>query len=187
MNRILASITTLAQHIDALDTNSSVYRPLCCGHCGLAKLWSHGCYFRKTDRNSLNSDKPVWPAKSDRPESVPILRYLCPGCKHTCSRLPACIAPRRWYDWVTQALVLLMLLTGSSTRQCSACTPAARSTVRRWRQWLEQRGQELSFWLCSRFPDLGRHPDQPSLWCDVMRHMTLMQAMACCDCHTDIP
>ncbi|MBK9442558.1 MAG: hypothetical protein IPN53_15175 [Comamonadaceae bacterium] len=29
---------------------------------------------------------------------VPILRYLCNACKHTCSRLPACIAPRRWFD-----------------------------------------------------------------------------------------
>ncbi len=187
MNRILASVTTLEQHLSAVANNSEIYRPLCCPHCGLARLWHHGCYFRKADRISLDSDKPAWPAKPIRLEAIAILRYLCPSCKHTCSRLPACIAPRRWFDWVMQAFVLLMLLGGNSVRHCSQCSCRACSTVRRWRDWLSARGDTFTFWLRSRFPELGRHPEQASLWREVMQNMTLMRAMAWCDCHTDVP
>jgi hypothetical protein len=81
----------------------------------------------------------------------------------------------------------LMLLAGHSVRQCSHCSARARSTVRRWRDWLRVRGDTFAFWLRSRFPELGRHPDQASLWRDVMQNMTLMHAMAWCDCHTAVP
>ncbi len=178
MNRILASVTTLEQHLDAVAGNSEIYRPQRCPHCGVAGLWCHGCYFRKADHTTPS-------AKSVNP--VPILRYLCRACKHTCSRLPACIAPRRWFDWVMQQLVLLMLLAGNSVRFCSHCSGRACSTVRRWRDWLNKRGEEFSFWLRSRFSLLGRHPDQEFLWRDVMQNMTLMSAMAWCDCHTTVP
>jgi hypothetical protein len=86
-----------------------------------------------------------------------------------------------------QQLVLLMLLAGNTVRHCSHCSCRARCTVRRWRDWLGVRGNTFAFWLRSRLPELGSHPDQPSLWRDVMQNMTLMQAMACCDCHTDVP
>lgn len=179
MNRILASITTLAQHWDAVSTNSAIYRPQFCPHCGVCGLWCHGCYYRKADRSTGQSAGSLNP--------VPILRYLCHACKHTCSRLPACIAPRRWFDWVMQAFVLLMLLAGNSVRQCSQCSCRACSTVRRWRDWLGMRGEEFTLWLRSRFPEFGRHPDHASLWRDVIQNMTLMRAMAWCDCHTDVP
>ena len=181
MKRILASITTLEQHLAAVASDDAcvTYRPPCCPHCGVSGLWGHGCYFRKADRSTSD------PTKSLNP--VPILRYLCNACKHTCSRLPACIAPRRWFDWFMQQLVLLMLLAGNSVRLCSHCSGRARSTVRRWRDWLGVRGDTFTFWLRSRFPELGRHPDQPSFWRDVMHNMTLMQAMAWCDRGMDVP
>lgn len=181
MDRILASITTLEQHLDAVasDEASVIYRPPCCPHCGFGGLWGHGRYFRKADR-STNA-----PAESLNP--IPILRYLCHACKHTCSRLPACIAPRRWFDWVMQQVVLLLLLAGNSVRLCSHCSGRARSTVRRWRNWLGERGDTFAFWLRSRFPELGRLPDQPSFWRDVMHNMSLMQAMAWCDRGMDVP
>jgi hypothetical protein len=86
-----------------------------------------------------------------------------------------------------QQLVLLMLLAGNSVRHCHQCSGRARATVRRWRDWLGARGETFSFWLRSRFAELGRHPDQYAFWQDVMQDMTLMQALACCDCHTDVP
>lgn len=181
MNRILASITTLEQHLAAVlsDDAHVTYRPPCCPHCGVSGLWGHGCYFRKADRSTSD------PTKSLNP--VPILRYLCHACKHTCSRLPACIAPRRWFDWFMQQLVLLMLLSGNSVRLCSHCSGRARSTVRRWRDWLGVRGDTFTFWLRSRFPELGRHPDHDSFWQHVMHTMTLMQAMAWCERSMDVP
>jgi hypothetical protein len=86
-----------------------------------------------------------------------------------------------------QQLVLLMLLAGNSVRHCSQCSWRARSTVRRWRDWLGKRGDTFAFCLRSRFPELGRLPDQPSFWRDVMHNMTLMQAMAWCDRGIDVP
>jgi hypothetical protein len=64
------------------------YRPDSCPHCRLAGLWCHGCYYRKADRSAgVESHNPV-----------AVLRFLCRSCLRTCSRLPLCIAPRRWYD-----------------------------------------------------------------------------------------
>ena len=151
MNRILASITTLAQHLHAVANDSDVYRPPACPQCSAAGMWCHGCYHR------------------------------------TCSRLPACIAPRRWYDWALQQAVLLLLLAGCSVHQCCNCTHRARSTVRRWRDWLDARGDNFAFFLRSRFPELGRLPERVCLWCHVMQSMSLAQAMAWCDRELIVP
>ena len=113
MNRILASITTLAQHLHAVANDSDVYRPPACPQCSAAGMWCHGCYHRKADR-SASAGESLNP--------VPVLRFLCPACQRTCSRLPACIAPRRWYDWALQQAVLLLLLAGCSVHQCCNCT-----------------------------------------------------------------
>lgn len=103
MNRILASITTLDQHLEALRLSPDVYRPEACPHCGVSGLWGHGCYYRKGDRSTGGATR----------EPVPVPRYLCPGCIGTCSRLPLFMSPRRWYCWAMQQLVLLLLLSGS--------------------------------------------------------------------------
>ena len=102
MNRILRTITTLDQHFDEIANGGGAYRPANCPHCQAAGLWHHGCYHRKADRSEA------------RRNPVAILRFLCNACLRTCSRLPACIAPRRWYDWAMQQVVLLLLLAGVS-------------------------------------------------------------------------
>ena len=118
-------------------------------------LWGHGCYYRKADRGR-------YPGPSRNP--VPILRYCCPGCSRTCSRLPLCIAPRRWYDWAVQQQVLQFLLNGYALHCCSRCTFLDRRTVRRWRDWLNTCSETFMFFLRSRFPEWGRSVDQPSFW-----------------------
>ena len=106
MNRILGTITTLDQHIVELANGGDAYRPANCPYCQVGGLWHHGCYHRKADRSVAGSEP--------RANAVAILRFLCNACLRTCSRLPACIAPRRWYDWAMQQIVLLLLLTGGS-------------------------------------------------------------------------
>jgi hypothetical protein len=93
MQRIVGSISSLAQHMIAVVTDAELYRPDACPHCRRAGVWRHGCYHRKADR-SAGSGESLNP--------VPVLRFLCRACARTCSRLPACIAPRRWYDWAVQ-------------------------------------------------------------------------------------
>ena len=92
MHRIVAGITTLEQHLEVLSSQPETYRPRCCPHCGLKILWQHGRYSRKADRRIT---RPLL-------DPVPICRYRCAGCRRTCSRLPECIAPRRWYHWLVQ-------------------------------------------------------------------------------------
>jgi len=71
--------------------------------------------------------------------------------------------------------------------QCCNCTHRARSTVRRWRDWLDARGDSFAFFLRSRFPELGRYPERVCLWRHVMQAMSLAQAMAWCDRELIVP
>lgn len=178
MDRIVESITNLAQHLIAVASQAEIYRPAACPHCRCSTIWGHGRYYRKADRS-------VGDAPSLNP--VPVLRFLCQACCRTCSRLPACIAPRRWYDWFVQQAVLLLLLGGCSLRQCSQCTGRARSTVRRWWTWLHERGEQFAFWLRSRLPELGRVADFASFWRNVIEGLSLQQSMVLLDGDLVVP
>ena len=177
MHRIVASIITLDQHLDAVKTNRDAYRPDACPYCRLGGLWRHGCYHRKADRS----------ADGESRNPVPVLRFLCRQCLRTCSRLPLCIAPRRWYDWAVQQVVLALLLSGSSLHIFSRCTCRARRTVRRWRDWLHERSESFAFFLRSRFAQLGRSADHDSLWRNVFDRLSLAQAMAWLDRELIVP
>ena len=167
MKRILGVITTLDQHFDEIANGGDIYRPTNCPHCQTGGLWHHGCYHRKADRTALGDE-------SRNP--VSILRFLCRSCLRTCSRLPACIAPGRWYDWAIQQVVLLLLLAGVSLHQGCRQTGRARSTLRRWGNWLQIRSAQFSFFLRSRLPELGRLPE-PDFWLQVISSMSLANVM----------
>ena len=172
MLRIVPAIASLQQHLDTLDRRPELYRPPRCPHCGLNVLWGHGCYERKADRDR-SSDGVLNP--------IPIPRFFCQGCRHTCSRLPECIAPRRWYGWVVQQLALQLLLVGCSLQRCSAWVGLDRRTVRRWWQWLKTRSDEFAFVLRSRLAALGRAVDFRSFWCQCLERLTLGEAMGWLD------
>ena len=178
MPRIVSSITTLEHHCNAISETPEVYRPPCCPHCGLKVLWRHGHYHRKADRGGQDE-------ASFNP--VPISRYCCSGCRRTCSRLPLCIAPRRWYDWLAQQDVLQKLLSGFSLHACSRCTCLDRRTVRRWRDWLHARSATFTFFLRSRFPEWGRGEEGPPFWRAVLDQMPLAEVMAWLDKDLIVP
>ena len=172
MYRIVSLITTLKQHLYYLASSLKSYWPPACPCCGFGKLWSHGCYERKADR-SLPSEDSLNP--------IPIPRFFCPGCRRTCSRLPECIAPRRWYDWALQQEVLLSLLNGESYCRCSQAFGVARSTVGRWWNELYLRSQEFELFLRVRFPELGRSTNLETFWLNCLQIMPLSRAMAFLD------
>jgi hypothetical protein len=101
--------------------------------------------------------------------------------------LPLCIAPRRWYDWAVQQVVVLSLLMGVSLHSCSRCTCLERRTVRRWRDWLDERSNTFTFFLRSRFPEWGRSADGASFWLAVLHHMSLADVMAWLDRDLIVP
>jgi transposase-like protein len=172
MQRIVPAILSLEQHRDTLQREPVTYRPAGCPHCGLARLWGHGGYARKADRDRSSPG-------SLNPVLIP--RFFCQGCRHTCSRLPECIAPRRWYGWAVQQVVLLWLLAGGSVHQAAVRGGVDRHTVRRWWGWLKARSESFSFWLRSRFPELGRTVDGSGFWQGCLAAMPLSRAMAWLD------
>ena len=173
MYRIVSGITSLQQHFETLHSAPEAYRPTQCSHCGLAGLWRHGCYYRKADRRPASDDECLNPA--------PIPRFLCPGCRCTCSRLPSCIAPHRWFSWLLQQQVLQYLLIVDSLHGCAAKFGICRSTVRRWRNWLQSRTTDFEFFLRSRFPEWGRATDRNSFWRGCLDDMPLSEVMASLD------
>ena len=177
MQRIVAGITTLEQHLEMVKGKREVYRPPSCPHCGIKLLCQHGYYYRKADRRVT---RPLL-------NPVPICRYRCAGCRRTCSRLPECIAPRRWYHWLVQQHSLSDRLNGTPA-ECGADdgAPAARS-VSRWWWWLQDRGQVFAFHLRARFPELGRASEFGAFWRQVFATLGLPRAMTWLDQEISVP
>lgn len=178
MSRIVASVTTLEQHLEAIEQTPEIYRPPSCPHCGIKIVWQHGCYTRKADRRQ-HGESSLNP--------VPILRYCCSACRRTCSRLPLCIAPRRWHDWSVQQGVLERLLNGLSQQHCARTDVPDRRTVGRWWHWLQERGQTFEFHLRARLPELGRVARFCDFWRHVFNSMGLAAAMALLDQELIVP
>jgi len=178
MRRIVAGITSLEQHLQEVEHRPETYRPPCCPDCGLKPVWCHGRYSRKADlchRGAANLNP------------VPILRYRCRDCGRTCSRLPECIAPRRWYTWLLQEIRLRRLLAAPPPDLPEPWPIPARRTVQRWWHWLQEQTDVFRFTLTSRFPELGRTADGPSFWRQVFDTLGLSRAMAWCDQEMNIP
>ncbi|PJB03073.1 MAG: hypothetical protein CO126_08665 [Hydrogenophilales bacterium CG_4_9_14_3_um_filter_63_34] len=180
MQRIVAGITSLDQHEQAIDLTPDLYRPKACPHCGSSMLWAHGSYSRKADlcnRGEANRNP------------VPVLRFCCAACRHTCSRLPECIAPRRWYNWLLQQSGLRAVLdpAAPAAPAMPSCPTPARRTLGRWHAWLQERDKPFRFLLTSRFPDLGRVGDGAAFWLGVFDTLGLSQAMAWCGQAVSVP
>ncbi|MCU0922899.1 MAG: DUF6431 domain-containing protein, partial [Burkholderiaceae bacterium] len=171
MHRIVAIVTSLEQHRRQLASDPESYRPATCPYCGVGKPWGHGYYQRKADRRQSSVGR----------ELVPVPRFRCDPCQRTCSRLPACLSPRRWYDWVVQQLVLLCLTMGDSLYAAARYCKVGRHTARRWRDWLAARGELFAFFLRRRFPDWGRAGDTAAFWRVSLGERSLAELMAWLD------
>ena len=169
MRRIVIGITSLEQHLQTLRENPEVYRPHSCPDCGFGKLWVHGNYDRKADRIGVGEESL---------NPIPIPRYRCVDCKVTCSRVPECIAPKRWYNWAVQAVCLLAVMRGTQPEGNASLRKPARRTIGRWWRWLQERGPVFRFQLNSRFAELGRVGEELDYWCHVIETMGLSRAMA---------
>lgn len=165
MRPILPDIHTLEQHLVQLQRDPESYRPECCPNCGKSGLWCHGGYPRKADRDGGQLN----------PVTIP--RFRCPHCACTCSVLPECIPPRRWYLWVVQELALLGLLTVQALKQLAQRLSPARSTLRRWWCHWQTRFEQQSFHLRNRWPELGRHHGFAAFWSALLARMRLSTPM----------
>jgi hypothetical protein len=168
MRIIVPGITSLAQHLQRLHTEPEAYRPAHCPHCGQGGLWCHGYYPRQADRQGRGEANL---------NPVPMPRFYCRHCQRTCSALPECLPPRRWYLWSVQQQALAVLLAGGSLHQASHNSGCARATVRRWWHWLTERTTAFSSVLRARFAELGRSASGAVFWQHCWRQLGLARAM----------
>jgi transposase-like protein len=172
MKRMLPGIETLAQHQEQLRDHPDTYRPERCPHCGKGGLHRHGAYARNTPRGE---------GMAFSLGLLFIPRFYCPTCRSTCSRLPACVSPRRQYWWATQQAVLSLLLREKSRREVARLMGPSRRTLGRWWQGLKRRFHEHALHLRSRFPVLGRAMDWQAFWSRGFERMSLREAMGWLD------
>lgn len=172
MHRIVSGIDTLEQHVIEVVLNPERYRPSCCLQCGMKVMWFHGCYYRYPDRG-LES--------RGRNNPVTILRFICSHCRKTCSRLPSCIPPRRWYTWIVQQWVMLALMMGEPLNSVSKRFSPGRRTLQRWMNELREKNNYFRFKLANHYSELERHPSFNDYWQHAMASIGLDNLMATLD------
>jgi hypothetical protein len=170
MSGILAKITSLGQHIQHFHDNPEDYRPSQCPYCHKSGVWAHGCYKRAVDRDEKTRTR-------DLLDPVPIPRFLCPHCGKTCSTLPECIPPRRWYLWVIQQAALLSLLAGESLPPRKPSKRPGRSTIKRWWNGLKEDFHLHADTLRAQDSELGRVSGFLEFWQECLGKMSLSEAM----------
>jgi len=168
MRAIIAGIDSLYQYIQQVKADPASFRPQQCPHCEKRLPWCHGHYPRKADRENppQSSLNPIW-----------IYRFYCAGCRRTCSVLPECIPPNRWYLWVVQQAVLLLYLSGMSIRQISQDCLPSRWTISRWIRRLIEQFQRHAFHLKSRYSWLGHASNVKQFWRACLTKLSLSTAM----------
>ncbi len=168
MSSILAKITSLGQHIKHLCDHPQDYRPPQCPHCHKAGVWIHGSYGRMADRDEKTGGHL-------NPVTIP--RFRCPHCKKTCSVLPECIPPRRWYLWDIQQAVLQLLLAGHPLPSTKPARHPGIATIRHWWNWFQESFLCHADALRSRFPEFGRLVGFYEFWKTCLTKMSLSEAM----------
>ena len=172
MSRMLPGIESLEQHRVLLEDNPDAYKPERCPRCGKAGLHHHGHYERNAPRGE---------GLSLAVGLLMILRFFCPACRGTCSRLPSCLSPWRQYWWKSQQAVLQRLSAGESVRKVAREMLPRRRTIGRWRHWIEREFDRQSLHLRSRFAPLGRAAGWPAFWSLCLQTMSLSEAMGWLD------
>jgi len=167
MRPIIPDIDSLTQYLYLLNKDPELCRPECCPHCSHGVMWSHGQYKRKSDRTT--------PAETDE-RLIPIHRFYCQHCEHTCSSLPECIPPRRWYLWTIQAIAIWGSLQGKSLRQLAQQHLPSRQTISRWKQRLVGCLSRHQLHLRARDSTLGYHSSYTGFWQACLKKYTLAKA-----------
>jgi transposase-like protein len=171
MVHIFADISSLVQYIELLKNEPEQLRLNHCLCCGKSNPWRHGGYSREADRinPSITSLNPVF-----------IQRYYCPSCQKTCSVLPECIPPRRWYLWDIHEVIFLLYLSGLSAYAVAKVVSPSRQTIKRWlTRFIEQFCLHKDA-LCTHFHALGRSTTMADFWQRAFQTIRLSTAMRLC-------
>ena len=164
MRPILTDIMTIMQHLSRVKSKPDPYRPEHCPDCNHHIVWKHGSYFRKSVRDHQCPSSL---------ELVPISRYICVKCKKTCSTLPECIPPRRWYLWAVQQACMVACLLGKKVSQIATEQLPRRQTISRWERHRHEQFKEHQFYLLARFQEFGRQTNFKDFWSKCLSQFSL--------------
>ncbi len=165
---IVPNILSLTQHLKTLKENSEKYKIEKCPTCGQCRLWHHGARYRKSDREN-DAQSTLNP--------VPILRLYCPMCHRTCSVLPECIPPHRWYLWAMQCAAILLVFSGESIHKVSQKIIPSRWTIRRWVLRLLDQFNIHALHLKTTWSWLGYQTDLREFWLTLVDKIPFSTAM----------
>lgn len=140
----------------------------------LWKMWPLAAWVLRPRK----ADRSQGPGESLNP--INIQRFYCPACKKTCSALPECIPPQRWYLWEVQQTALLLWLSGKSLCRISKEVVPSRHTLARWMKRLRGRDRLHKGALCTHFVVLGRTSDFVDFWVTCLKKISLGAAMRIC-------
>jgi len=165
---IVAGIRSLLQHLKIIGSGAADYDRKDCGYCGKSGLWRHGTRYRKVacDREQNTSGDPI-----------PILRKYCPSCKRTCSLLPECLPPLRWYLWQVQEAALRLAILGVNINKISKKIIPSRWTIRRWLHRFTTQFELHALCLKTRWPTLGYATTLYAFWQSWLEEKELSTAM----------
>jgi len=170
MSFIFAGILSLTQHLSTIKNHPEKYHLKQCPHkdCGKLGLWCHGYRYRQSDRENKGEANL---------NPIPILRLYCPACKRTCSVLPECIPPYRWYLWLIQQTALELYFSGMSLNRISQKIIPSRWTISRWLKRLEDQFNIHALYLKSKWFWLGYYSSLKDFWSALLNKINLSTAM----------
>ncbi len=171
MTSIVSDILSLAQHLISLKQSPEKYYLGCCPHpsCGKSGLWRHGFRYRKADRENNEKTASLNP--------IAILRLYCPACQRTCSLLPECIPPFRWYVWLIQQSAIELFFSGMSLNKINQKILPSRWTISRWIKRLADQFKLHDLHLKAKWSWLGYHTTINKFWPALLGKMHLSHAM----------
>lgn len=164
---ILPGSDSLVQHNHEMILNPDQYKPSHCPHCKNKKLHNHGTYPRHPDRSDHSED-------SLNPVLIPRFRCAYEQCRKTCSVLPQCIAPRRWFLWSVQQNMLFLLLTNQLSDDRNK--PHIR-TIWRWWARLKKCFHSHRYHLCGFDVTLGQYGKAATFWAACLAKYPLSKMM----------
>jgi transposase-like protein len=149
MKNITPKLFDLVQY---LQTLGKINYEVICESCGCNCLHKHGYYYRKADRLTRKLNP------------IPIQRLKCSNCGKTCSILPECIPPHRWYLWEIQQAVFLLVLSGKSYRNIAKEVIPCRKTISRWVSRFKEQFKHHADCIKSFCADMGRFAKFEIFW-----------------------
>lgn len=168
---IISGFTSLAQYCVHMANPKTKTKLPVCPRCHADALIKYGFYHRKACRT-----KETEPGLNP----VSIQRYFCKACGRSCSALPECIPPHRWYLWDVQEDALKATICGKSYRSIAKALTPSRGTIARWIKRFKTQWRLYADHFRQYSPKLQRASEFQSFFSELLSVRALASVMLSC-------